>query len=173
MTWTIRKMKYDGREARRVESDLLEVRPDDWHILHFDARRHGTWKDGQPSTSPAHFIAFLSPRQPVTVWVAFDDAGKRTLIHGDICQPAVVREGEASFVDLDLDLIVEGENPAYARDLEEFAQHRVTMGYPPDVVRLAWSALRQVSESYAAAAFPFDGTAERTIAAIISREATA
>lgn len=171
MTWTIRKLKYDGREARRVEGDLLEVRPDGWHIIHFDARRHGTWKNGQPTVSPAHFIAFLSPRQPVTVWCAFDAQAARTLIHGDICMPAEIGEGTASFIDLDLDLIVEGDNPAYARDLEEFARHRVTLGYTPDIVRGAWNALRQVSESYAAAAFPFDGTAERTMALILAREA--
>ncbi len=171
-TLLIRKMKFDGTEARRIECDLLEVRPDGWHVFHFDARRHRSWKKGQPSTSPAHFICFLSPRQPLVAWFFFDASGERTMIHGDISQPAVVDDSGATFVDLDLDLIVEGDEPAYARDLGDFARNRVSMGYPANVVRDAWSALRQVSEAYAVAAFPFDGTAERTLVMVLARESS-
>jgi uncharacterized protein len=61
-------------------------------------------------------------------------------------------------VDLDLDVVLTAEGDVYVDDEDEFADHRVRFGYPPEVVSLAEEASRWVAEAVLHQRAPFDGT---------------
>jgi hypothetical protein len=46
-------------------------------------------------------------------------------------------EWEVTMVDLDLDVVLTREGHLFVEDEDEFDEHRVALGYPPEVVRLA------------------------------------
>nr|WP_255524080.1 DUF402 domain-containing protein [Terrabacter sp. MAHUQ-38] len=46
-------------------------------------------------------------------------------------------EWEVTMVDLDLDVVLTREGDLFVDDEDEFAEHRVQFGYPPEVVALA------------------------------------
>ncbi|WP_139981550.1 DUF402 domain-containing protein [Nocardioides litoris] len=64
-------------------------------------------------------------------------------------------------VDLDLDVIEMPDGRVVVDDEDEFAEHRVTLGYPPEVVSLAETSCAWVAGSVSAGSAPFDGVAAR------------
>ena len=66
---------------------------------------------------------------------------------------------EITGIDLDLDVIRIGEK-LILDDEDEFAEHRVTMGYPADVAALAERDAQEVLAHVRAGLPPFDGRAE-------------
>ena len=60
-------------------------------------------------------------------------------------------------VDLDLDVIRGTTGRVWVDDEDEFAQHRVELGYPTDVVEHAMEACTSVLNAVRAAEPPFDG----------------
>ena len=63
-------------------------------------------------------------------------------------------------VDLDLDVVRRTDGTVYVDDEDEFAEHRVTFGYPPDVVELAEESCRWVLGHVRAGTGPFGAVGE-------------
>lgn len=61
-------------------------------------------------------------------------------------------------IDLDLDVVRENEGRIYIDDEDEFAEHRVTLGYPADVSSGAEQSCAWVQASMAAGRPPYDGS---------------
>jgi predicted RNA-binding protein associated with RNAse of E/G family len=66
-------------------------------------------------------------------------------------------ESEARAVDLDLDVIKGTTGRVWVDDEDEFAEHRVSLGYPPDVVEQAVGACADVERAVTGQAGPFAG----------------
>ena len=64
-------------------------------------------------------------------------------------------EWEVTMVDLDLDVVLTREGDLFVDDEDEFAEHRVQLGYPPEVVALAERWRDLVLAAVAAAEEPF------------------
>jgi protein associated with RNAse G/E len=80
----------------------------------------------------------------------------------DVATPAAWSDGEVSAVDLDLDVVLPHGGPPYVDDEDEFADHQVRYGYPPDLVTAARAACTAVLAAVTAARAPFDAaTAQR------------
>lgn len=76
----------------------------------------------------------------------------------NVATPSVWDSESVRFVDLDLDVIWEAASGAIILDdADEFAEHRVRYGYPPELVNQAWDTVREVHELFRAAIPPFDG----------------
>jgi protein associated with RNAse G/E len=58
-------------------------------------------------------------------------------------------------VDLDLDVVLTREGHLFVDDEDEFAEHQVSLGYPPEVVALAEDAARTVLAAVAEGREPF------------------
>jgi protein associated with RNAse G/E len=58
-------------------------------------------------------------------------------------------------VDLDLDVILRADGNLILDDEDEFDEHRVALGYPDDVVRLARDSSREVLDAIALGVEPF------------------
>jgi uncharacterized protein len=64
-------------------------------------------------------------------------------------------EWEVTMVDLDLDVVLTREGHLFVDDEDEFAEHQVTLGYPPEVVALAEHWRDRVLAAVAAGEEPF------------------
>ena len=72
-------------------------------------------------------------------------------------------------VDLDLDVIELADGHVFVDDEDEFAEHRVAFGYPPEVVSLAEESCAGVLEAVRRGRAPFDGpTADRWLRRLAS-----
>jgi hypothetical protein len=69
-------------------------------------------------------------------------------------------------VDLDLDVIETLEGEVIVDDEDEFAEHQVLFGYPPEVIALAEATRDAVVAAVTARRAPFDGSAQRWLAAL-------
>jgi protein associated with RNAse G/E len=58
-------------------------------------------------------------------------------------------------VDLDLDVVLTREGHLFVDDEDEFEEHQVDLGYPPEIVELARHWRDHVHEAIAAGAEPF------------------
>jgi uncharacterized protein len=70
-------------------------------------------------------------------WMAWFPTGRRFSLYVDIVTPPVRDGDEISMVDLDLDVIRTNEGDVELLDEDEFAEHQVTLNYPPEMIRSA------------------------------------
>ena len=71
------------------------------------------------------------------------------------------------YVDLDLDVVRLPSGQVYVDDEDEFAEHRASLGYPPEVVALALASCAAVTAAVTAWTAPYDGvTGERWLAVL-------
>ncbi len=130
--------------------DLVHVRflkwPDRMH-WRYDLRRlgrdeHGVWLYGsertvlqradEPPKLPAS--AFLTLVPPEGWHVPIFNLEGPYEIYVDINTPSVWDGATVSMVDLDLDVVRYRNGPVAVIDEDEFVEHRVRFGYPPEVV---------------------------------------
>ena len=62
---------------------------------------------------------------------------------------------EVTMVDLDLDVILTREGHLFVDDEDEFEEHQMLLGYPPDVVSLAERTCREVLQAVGEGREPF------------------
>ncbi len=93
-------------------------------------------------------------------WLAtFHDVGGPVRVYVDMTTPPVWDGTTVRAVDLDLDVIEDPDGRVWVDDEDEFALHRVQLGYPDEVVALAEASCRRVSELMETRAAPFHGVA--------------
>ncbi len=74
-------------------------------------------------------------------WTAtFNAAPAQTAVYVDVSTPATIEDGLVTLVDLDLDVRGMRDGSVRIEDEDEFADHRVRYGYPPEVVAAARTA---------------------------------
>ena len=74
-------------------------------------------------------------------------------LYVDVATPPSLTSGELTAVDLDLDVIERFDGEVFVDDEDEFAEHQVAYGYPPEVVTAAEAErdrlLREVADGAA------------------------
>lgn len=140
----------------------------------FDGRwlgsdEHGDWVGFPAGTRferPGH--GFTATWDSVTLFpragwaAAFNTGHPRGLgIYVDIATVPVWRADASgstlSYVDLDLDVVERAGAPAFIEDEDEFAEHAVEFGYPPEVVARARADADAVLAAVQRREAPFDG----------------
>jgi uncharacterized protein len=152
----VRYRKYDGAAHRDYPARLLAV----------DA--HGTWLGvdagtasiyhGRPSVEKIPFV-LLVPRD--SWWTAMFNPPPRTSeVYCDITSPATWEDDQTvHLVDLDLDVVRRRHSGRVElRDEDEFAAHRISFGYPDDLVAAARSASAWLLEALGDGTQPFAST---------------
>lgn len=130
---------------------------------------HGTWL-GFPAG--AHHerpgLAYDAEVDAVTLvphdgwWLStFHAPGLWVDTYVDVATPAVWDPDGSTLrsVDLDLDVIRRSDGTVLLDDADEFAEHRVALGYPAEVVAAAEEAAAWLLGAVRAGSAPFDGTA--------------
>jgi len=64
-------------------------------------------------------------------------------------------------VDLDLDVVKALDGTPYVDDEDEFAEHQVAFGYPPEIIELAERTRDAVFAAVTEESAPFDGSSDR------------
>ncbi len=77
----------------------------------------------------------------------------------DMTTPPVRDGAQVHAVDLDLDVIRGATGRVWVDDEDEFAQHRVELGYPEEIVALAVTTAERVRRAVQDGLAPFDGSA--------------
>jgi len=153
-------------DAVRVVTTKWGDRPH-WEFAgrYLGADGHGDWI-GFPAGS--HFARpgadYVSPVDQVTVlpvdgsgWVAtFHAVGGPVRVYVDVTSPPVWDGADVCVVDLDLDVIERPDGTVLVDDEDEFAEHRVAFGYPPEVVERAQRTCDRVRAEVAAHHPPYD-----------------
>lgn len=164
----ILKRKYDGRITREVGGDLVEATADGWLVVHTETGMHTSLKHGAPALQWPHMLCFASMVEPLIWWLFYDELGRFDHAHADAALPARLTSREISFIDLDLDVIVEDNYSYYVRDEDEFAAHRQAMSYPPEVVSAALRGILLAKQAVERRTYPFDGSAELLLGRILA-----
>jgi uncharacterized protein len=143
--------KYDGSQHRGYPA--LRLGEDDygvWLGVPRSAFEGAEFKYEEP-------YVLLVPRD--AWWTAmFNSPPRRTEVYCDITTPATWYDGRVQLIDLDLDVRRRRESGAVELlDEDEFAEHTVRFGYPPEVTDNAWSAARWLVDALSDGTEPFAG----------------
>jgi hypothetical protein len=93
-------------------------------------------------------------------WVAtFHAAGGPVHTYVDMTTPPYWDGPQVHAVDLDLDVVRGTAGRVWVDDEDEFAQHRVELGYPDEIVQLAITTAERVRLAVQDEQAPFDGSA--------------
>ncbi len=163
-----------GPYAPPMHQVRIECRkwPDDRH-WEFDAVRlgadqHGIWCGVARGTLMASATRSLTAAADHVTLVPYDewylatfygdDSQRPCDVYVDIATPAVWHDGESRLraVDLDLDVIRGTTGRVWVDDEDEFAEHRVSLGYPADVVSGAMASCDRVHAAVRDGEPPFD-----------------
>lgn len=139
-----------------------------WHytMRRLGADEHGVWLGAGPGLSArrgseppivlSHEHVLLVP---VGCWwtATFNAEPAQSEIYCDITTPAQWPDpGQVTMADLDLDVILlRTSHQIVLDDEDEFAEHQVRYGYPPDVIRQAEQAADWLREAIGSGAEPF------------------
>ncbi len=158
--------------------------PDDPHWefdgLLLGVDEHGTWigiTQGTLLASPVR--AFQAAADHVTLvphdawWLGTfygDDQQRPFDTYVDVATPAVWHgEDLVRAVDLDLDVIRGTTGRVWVDDEDEFAQHRVSLGYPDEVIEQAITSCQSILAAVEDAKAPFNGSHRDWIARLQHR----
>jgi uncharacterized protein len=146
--------KWDGRSHYRFDVELL------------GRDEHGTWLAGRPP------VPFAGPEYPGVFdyrfailvpedrwWIATFYAPDPRLeieTYVDIATPTRwISESHLTAVDLDLDVVRRFDGTLYIDDEDEFDDHRVSYGYPSDVVETARRTASELLDALTQSREPF------------------
>lgn len=167
---------------------MIQVAMSKWPALPhwaFDAAwlgsdEHGDWlglpagttmrRPGAEYVAPAPQVCLSPARELPTAergWIAtFHSPGQPLEVYVDITTPPVLADQRLTCVDLDLDVIRGASGRVWIDDEDEFADHRVSLAYPDDVIAAALSSCALVETLVTLRSAPFDGAHRRWLEAV-------
>ncbi|MGH8903982.1 MAG: DUF402 domain-containing protein [Egibacteraceae bacterium] len=154
----VHSTKFDGSLHYRYDVELVAWWPGVLALY----RAAGTPLDSYRGTSAArvHTLELHWADRWHNLAVSWDRHWRPREHYVNVATPSVwdSDSGIVRFVDLDLDVIWDAASDAILLDdVEEFDEHQVSYGYPPDLVDRAWEAVRDVHDLFRGAVPPFDG----------------
>lgn len=107
---------------------------------------------------PNRSLEFFSLNEGFTVNIDIDESGQ-TEYYCNICLPAEFDsiKGTLSFIDLDLDLLIDNSSNRKVVDEDEFISNSITMNYPKETIDYARNSLSNLEKKILSKEFPFDG----------------
>jgi hypothetical protein len=138
---------------------------------------HGDWlgipagttmtRPGATYVAPTDQVGLVPPPgpDPLRGWLAtFHAVGGPVRVYVDVTSPPAWDGPVLRAVDLDLDVVRGNTGRTWVDDEDEFAEHRVRLGYPDEVTAAAMASCDRVQAAVAGAATPYDGTHEAWLA---------
>jgi uncharacterized protein len=150
-----------------------------WHqtVQYLGEDEHGIWLGSRagsmaqrgsepPVRFEAPFVQLITADQWWTA--AFNDPPAWSEVYCDISTPARwISPSQVTMIDLDLDVV--RRRPAgnvFVDDEDEFAEHQVHFGYPPDVITRAEQTAAWLLAAVSAGTEPFGSAAEQWLAKV-------
>jgi uncharacterized protein len=160
-----------ARYAAPVNRDAIEVRYTKWGGIshwHFYLEllgqdEHGWWLFGrkgmilqrgaEPEVLQPRDFVLLVPAEGC--WTACFNVEGELDIYADVTSRPVVRDGQVTAVDLDLDVVRFWDGRVEVLDEDEFAEHQVELGYPAEVIEQARATCDWLVTAVSARSEPF------------------
>jgi protein associated with RNAse G/E len=157
-SWLIEARKYDQRVHYTMPVRLIE---DNGERLWFRAAvgspiEHYT--SGQTFTVRHASDMFFWRGRWYNVYVNREPDGALHHYYCNVGLPPTVCDSTLTFVDLDLDVYILPDGTFSVLDTDEFREHSIQYGYPPEVRRAACEAVLDVLLLWRARQAPFDQT---------------
>lgn len=153
---TVRVLKYDGSEHRRWQARLSREE-DNLLVL------EGVFESAVDHSLLGHIkqgtrtIEFYWLYRWYNVFEFLDDDGRTRLWYCNVNTPPSLVDGVLSYVDLDIDVLVQPDLSYEVIDLDEFKENTQSLAYPPESVTAARNAVRELISLIEARQFPFSG----------------
>jgi protein associated with RNAse G/E len=151
---TVRVLKYDGTEYRRWNA-RLERQDDSLIVLHaaFDEEvQHELLGNISCGTRTIEYY-WLDHWYNVFRFLEEDLTTK--LFYCNVNVPPAMSGGVLSYIDLDIDILVQPDFSYQVLDLEEFAVNALRYGYSEQIKRQARSAVDELASLIETRQFPF------------------
>ena len=145
----------------------------EFDAVHLGSDEQGDWlgipagttmvRPGATYVAPTDQVGLAPPPGAETDrgWLAtFHARGGPVRVYVDITTPPVWDGPVLRAVDLDLDVVRGNTGRVWVDDEDEFAEHRVSLGYPDDLIGAAMTACERVLADVLAQRAPYDGSAE-------------
>lgn len=161
MQLVVRKKKYDGQIKSEWEGELLASDDPNWIVVLHCPKRHQKFANGLPIRADKLFLRYLHRVKPLNILVRYDADGQFLEAKFDAALPATQDDDIITFVDLDLDMMLESDFSSHLKDEDVFEQHRVAMNYSDEVVDLAWLGIDWAETLIEDRSFPFAMTYEQ------------
>jgi len=142
---------------------------------------HGTWLGIRAGTHMARPGAtYVNPTDQVCLlpevtvaggaWLAtFHAPGSTVKVYVDMATPSIWHGTTVRAVDLDLDVVRRLDDTVYVDDEDEFAEHQVELGYPPEIVAIAEQACIEVLRLVEKWQPPFDAETHASWLAVLAQ----
>ena len=155
----LRHTKWGGRPHWEVTLTLLG---EDEHGVWLGGRAGITFARPGVSFETTGTLVMLVPGD--RPWVATFYGGPQAghpydcRVYVDMTTPAVWSEdgSDVTMVDLDLDVFQRHDGSVHVDDEDEFAEHQVELGYPPDVIAMAEQSRDEALRLIRGGVRPFD-----------------
>ncbi|HZI85446.1 MAG TPA: DUF402 domain-containing protein [Pyrinomonadaceae bacterium] len=156
---TVRAHKYDGSEHRRWKARVLRQ---EGPLLVLDATFDQEIKHDLLGTiaSGTSSIEYYWLDRWYNVFRFADPSGTLRSYYCNVNVPPEFDGQVLSYIDLDIDILVEPDLTYRVVDLDDFEQNAKLFGYSEDVKTKARQALRRLIELIESRAFPFSDAAE-------------
>lgn len=109
------------------------------------------------------YVAFFFERAPTAEFAVYVDVTTEPRCDGSAI----------NVVDLDLDVVRDWDGAVRVLDRDEFARHRLALGYPEEIVDLARRTCREVQAMLRSPREPFGGAGARWLARYVSGDLAA
>ena len=152
---TVRVLKYDGAEYRRWNARVARR---EGSLLVLDAKfehdvQHGLLGDIQLGTRTIEYY-WLDRWYNVFQFLNKDDQTR--LFYCNINMPPAFAGDMLSYIDLDIDIVVQPDFSYQVLDLEEFEENAARYGYSEQVKKQARGAVDELVSMIASGQFPFE-----------------
>ena len=173
-------MAFELGDPVRIEMTKWGDRPH-WHIpaLWLGTDDNGDWigipqgsrmvrpgRDVRSQADQVGLVPGLGSELERAFLATFHAPEAPTWVYVDMTTPPVWDGGVVSAVDLDLDVIRLRDGQVVVDDEDEFAEHQVELGYPPEIVALAEDSRDRVHAAILADGPPYDGSHEPWLAVL-------
>lgn len=149
-------LKYDGAEHRHWKARMAQRQGS---LLILDAEfefdvEHESLGSIKRATRTVEYYWF---DRWYNVFKFLNDAGDTRLYYCNINMPPTIANGTLSYIDLDIDILVQPDLSYQILDLEEFEMNADRFSYSSEVKSKAHAAVDEVISMIEARQFPFDG----------------
>ena len=154
-TITVRVLKYDGREYRHWTAKLVRR---DRSVIVLDGEFDTEVQHSQLGHIPlgTRTVEYYWLDKWYNVFRFLRDTGETRFWYCNINLPPIVEDSFMTYVDMDIDVLVQTDFSYQILDLDEFEHHARIFSYPPEVQESTRTALAELILRIESRQFPFN-----------------
>lgn len=166
-TITVRVLKYDGTEYRRWKASLAQQ---DESLLVLDAEfeydvQHQLLGEIKRGTRT---IEYYWLDRWYNIFRFLNEDGQTRLFYCNVNRPPKFEGDKLSYIDLDIDILVQPDLSYHVLDQDEFEKHAELFGYDDQTRRQARLAVEELIARIEQRQFPFVVGASPSVSAVVN-----